>query len=74
MPADAVVSILALTLFATGGVLARLPVGTCRECAHCQAERQAAERDAEARISRYLGIPICRSCGRHHVPEDEHRT
>jgi hypothetical protein len=71
--AETVILILGAALLATGVLLARLPVGTCRECAHCQAERVAREREAEAQVSRFYGIPICRACGRYHAPEEGHR-
>jgi len=71
--AETVVLILGATLLGVSALLARLPVGTCRECAHCQAERIAHEREAEAQVSRFYGIPICRACGRYHAPEEGHR-
>lgn len=73
MAAETVILILGTTLVAVAALLAKLPVGTCRECAHCQAERVAKEREAEAQVSRFYGIPICRSCGRYHAPEEGHR-
>lgn len=73
MAAETVILILGTMLVAVGALLAKLPVGTCRECAHCQAERVAKEREAEAQVSRFYGIPICRSCGRYHAPEEGHR-
>ncbi|HYK96242.1 MAG TPA: hypothetical protein VE011_10310 [Candidatus Dormibacteraeota bacterium] len=72
MAAETVIAILGATLLATGALLATMPVGTCSECAHCRAERVAREREAEARVGRFYGIPICRTCGRHHVPEEGH--
>jgi hypothetical protein len=72
MPAETVIAVMGAALLATGALLAKLPVGTCPECAHCRAERVAREREAEARVSRFYGIPICRSCGRHHRPEEGH--
>jgi len=68
------ISILAATLLATGWALWLLPIGQCRECAHCRAEQLARQRADEARTSRYYGIPLCPSCGRHHQPEEAHRT
>ena len=73
MGADTIVPILGATLVAVGALLARLPVGTCSQCAHCQAERLAKERDEEARVGRFYGIPICRACGRYHTREEDHR-
>jgi hypothetical protein len=73
MGAEAVLAIMGATLLATGVLLTRLPIGTCSECPHCRAERVARERDADAQVGRFYGIPICRTCGRHHVPEEGHR-
>jgi hypothetical protein len=73
MGAETVILVLGTALLATGVLLARLPVGTCPECAHCQADQLAKERDAEAQVSRFYGIPICRACGRYHAPEEGHR-
>lgn len=74
MPAETMISILAATLLATGWALWLLPIGQCRECAHCRAEKLARERADEARTGRYYGIPLCPACGRHHQPEETHRT
>lgn len=73
MAAETVIAILAATLLATGALLAKLPVGTCRECAHCRAELLARERETEAQAGRLYGIPVCRTCGRYHLPEEGHR-
>jgi hypothetical protein len=73
MPAEGMISILAATLLATGWALWLMPVGTCSECAHCRAERVAKARASEAQLSRAYGIPLCRSCGRHHASGEEHR-
>ena len=74
MPAETMVSILATTLLVTGGMLWLLPVGRCPQCAHCQVEKMATERDQEAKVSRLYGIPLCPACGRHHRREEEHRS
>lgn len=74
MPAATMISILAATLLATGWALWLLPVGHCSECPHCRAETLARERADEARTGRYSSIPLCPSCGRHHLPEEPHRT
>ena len=74
MPAETMISILATTLLATGWALWLLPVGRCKECPHCRAEKLARQRADEARTSSFYGIPRCPSCGRHHQPEDGHRT
>ena len=73
MPAEAMVSILASTLLATGWVLWLLPVGRCAQCAHCQLEKVATERAREAQAGRLYSIPLCPACGRHHGREEEHR-
>jgi hypothetical protein len=67
------ITILAFTLLATAFVLWRLPVGTCAECTHCRIERLAKEREVEAQAANFYGIPLCRSCGRYHPPEEAHR-
>jgi len=74
MPAETMISVLAVTLLGTGWALWMLPVGTCRECPHCRVEKLAKERDNEAQVSRIYGIPLCPACGRHHRPEEPHRT
>ena len=74
MPAEALISVLAVTLLGTGAALSMLPVGTCSECAHCRAEKLARERETEAQVSRIYGISLCPACGRHHRPEEGHRT
>ena len=74
MPAETMISLLAATLLATGWALWLLPVGTCKQCAHCQAEKQARERESEAQVSRAYGIPQCQACGRYHVRGDHHQS
>jgi hypothetical protein len=74
MPAETMISILAATLLATGWALWLMPVGMCPYCPHCRAEVVARQRTAEARTGSYYGIPLCPACGRHHQPEDGHRT
>jgi len=74
MPAETMISILATTLLATGWALWLMPVGSCSECPHCRAEKLARQRSDEVRTGRYYGIPLCPNCGRHHSPEDGHRT
>jgi hypothetical protein len=68
------VTLLAATLLATGWVLWLLPVGTCKECAHCRALELAKERETEAQVGRLYGIPMCPACGRHHPRGEDHRT
>ena len=74
MPVDTMISILAATLLATGWALWMLPVGTCSECPHCRAEKLARQRANELQAGRVYGIPLCPACGRHHPPEEGHRT
>jgi len=74
MPAETMISVLAVTLLGTGWALWMLPVGTCRECPHCRVEKLAKERETEAQVSRIYGVPMCSGCGRHHRPEEPHRT
>ena len=38
MPAETMISVLAMTLLGTGWALWMLPVGKCRECPHCRVE------------------------------------
>jgi hypothetical protein len=73
MPAEAMISVLGVTLLAAGWALWLLPVGTCAQCAHCRAEKVAADRAIEAQASRIYGIPLCQACGRHHQREEDHR-
>jgi hypothetical protein len=74
MPALTMISVLAATLLATGWALWLLPVGRCQECPHCRAEKLARQRADDARTGRYYGIALCAACGRHHQPEDGHRS
>ncbi len=73
MPAETIISILAVTLLATGWALWMMPVGTCAQCSHCQMQKVSKERETEAQLSRVYGIPLCTACGRHHRREDDHR-
>jgi len=68
------ISLLAVTLLATGWALWMLPVGTCSQCAHCRIEKLARERETEAQTSRIYGIPLCPVCGRHHRREEDHHV
>jgi hypothetical protein len=74
MPAETMITILAVTLMATAWALWLLPVGTCSECPHCRISRLAQEREADDAVGRLYGIPLCQSCGRHHPKGDPHRT
>lgn len=69
----AMITILAFTLLITGLFLWRLPVATCAQCSHCQAERVAKERENEDRIARYYGFQRCGACGGYHAREEPHR-
>lgn len=73
MPAETMITILAVTLMGTAWALWMLPVGTCGQCAHCRFEKLAKEREADAAVSRLYGVPLCASCGRHHAKGEEHR-
>ena len=73
MAAESMILLLGATLLLVGALLARLPVGTCPQCSHCAAERMAREREAEAQAGRLYGIPVCRTCGRYHAREENHR-
>jgi hypothetical protein len=72
--AETLISLLAATLLATGWALWLLPVGTCKECPHCQLAKLAKERETEAQVSRVYGIPMCKACGRYHAPGEHHRS
>ena len=74
MPAETMISVLAVTLLGTGWALWMLPIGTCKECAHCRLQRMERERENEAQVGRIYGIPLCPACSRHHRPEEPHRT
>ena len=69
---ESVISILAVTLIGAAGLLVRLPVGTCSECAHCRLERLAKDRE-QGLLSKRLGDPLCNGCGRHHRPDEDHQ-
>jgi hypothetical protein len=73
---ESMISVLAITLLGTGALLARLPVGTCRECTHCRLEKLAREREQAAQqgqpLGRALSAPFCAVCGRHHRPDEDH--
>jgi hypothetical protein len=72
MAPETMISILAMTLLATGWLLYVLPVGTCAQCMHCRMEKVARERATEAQVSRIYGIPLCQACGRHHQRGEDH--
>jgi hypothetical protein len=74
MPAETMIALLAATLLATGWALWLLPVGTCAQCAHCQGEKLAKEREADAQLGRAYGIPLCPACGRHHRRGENHQA
>ena len=74
MPAETMIALLAATLLATGWALWVLPVGTCRQCPHCQVEQLAKEREVDAQLARAYGTPRCAACGRHHHPGEDHRV
>ena len=74
MPAEAMISVLAATLLGTGGRSGCCPWGRARSAPHCRVEKLARERETEAQVGRIYGIPMCPACGRHHRPEEGHRT
>jgi hypothetical protein len=69
----AVVSLLGLTMIGTAGLLALLPVGTCRECNHCQLEKLSREKSRDLEGDRALAAAFCAVCGHHHRADEEHR-
>ncbi len=73
MPAETLISILAVTLLGTGWALWLLRVGTCSNCAHCRDERLARRREHDRQVSRIYGIPLCPACGRLHRRGEDHR-
>ena len=74
MPAEPLVLLLSVTMIISAALLWKLPVGTCSQCSHCAAERLARERADAEQAGRFYGIPICRTCGRYHAREGDHRT
>jgi hypothetical protein len=74
MPAETMVTLLAVTLLVTGWMLWLMPVGTCRECPHCRGVQLARQRETEAQAGRLYGIPLCPFCGRHHQRGEDHRS
>jgi hypothetical protein len=68
-----VVSVLGLTMIGTAGLLALLPVGTCRECNHCRLEKLSRQRSRELEGDRSYAAAFCAVCGRHHRADEEHR-
>ena len=73
MAPETVIALLAATLLATAWAMWLLPVGRCPQCAHCQLEKLAKERETEAQVSRVYGIPMCPTCGRYHARGEDHR-
>jgi hypothetical protein len=69
---ESVISILAMTLLGAGALLSRLPIGTCRECQHCQLEKLARERRHATETAQAYGAPFCAVCGRHHRADEDH--
>lgn len=67
-----VISGLGVALLAIAGLLAFLPVGTCRECPHCRLARLARERERENHLGDLVGLPMCRVCGLRHGPDEDH--
>jgi RNase P subunit RPR2 len=69
-----VIAILGLTMVGTASLLSLLPVGTCSQCNHCRLEQLARQRARELDTSRSYAVAFCAVCGRHHRPDEEHRT
>lgn len=72
IPPESMISILAVTLLGTAGLLSMLPVGTCAECSHCRLQRLERERQHQLQIDGAGGVPFCPTCGRHHRPDQDH--
>jgi len=73
IPAESVISVLAVTLLGTAGLLSMLPVGTCAHCNHCQMERLERERQHQLQAGgAAVGVPYCPVCGRHHRSDQDH--
>lgn len=70
---ETLVTLLATTLIGTAAFMWRLPVGECRQCAHCASEKAEKARDEALRAARFYGIPYCPTCERNHYTEEPHR-
>jgi hypothetical protein len=71
---EAVISILAVTLLGTAGLLSMLPVGTCAECPHCRLQKLEHERQRQLQSEgTAVGGPFCPMCGRYHRADEEHK-
>jgi hypothetical protein len=70
--ATTVVSVLGLALLGVAGLISRLPVGTCDQCAHCRLERLARERLHQTETGRFQRVPFCMVCGRYHRSDEDH--
>jgi len=70
---QSLISILAVTLLGTAGLLSMLPVGTCSQCSHCRLEKLERERKHQLQRESATGVPFCAVCGGHHGPNEEHR-
>jgi hypothetical protein len=71
---QSVVSVLAVTLLGTAGLLSMLPIGTCNQCSHCRLEKLERERKHELqRESASIGGTFCVTCGGRHRPNEDHR-
>jgi hypothetical protein len=71
--AQTVISILALTMLGTAGLLAVLPVGTCAQCSHCRLEKLSRQRARELESGHSVSVAFCAVCGRHHRSDEDHR-
>jgi hypothetical protein len=72
IPAESFISVLAVTLLGTAGLLSMLPVGTCAHCNHCRMEKLERERQHQLQAGGAVGVPYCSACGRHHRPDQDH--
>lgn len=71
---ETMISILGMTLIGVAGLLWLLPVGTCSQCGHCRLEQLTRQHERELEASRTFSAPFCAVCGRHHGPEEDHRS
>jgi hypothetical protein len=72
IPSESVISVLAVTLIGTAGLLWTLPVGTCSQCSHCRLEKLERERAQALEREPAGGPPACPICGGRHRPDQHH--
>ena len=73
IPAESVISVLAVTLIGAAGLLSMLPVGTCVQCNHCRLEQLERERKHELQRQAAGEYPFCPVCGNRHRPDESHQ-